>query len=400
MRHFSSTRRNRLRAAPGILLLGLSTALGAAAQDQALLDQVQVTPLAEQASCYPGTIGEDFTVFLRIDYHRIDCDVMSGRAPCLARREFPADGPNGQAISLEAAVVIRPSVSGNGVSVWFSEFGFALCGMNTASSRNEGCLNRDGTGLDFHSVATSPFGNEIAFTIRDPDNGFLPSNAIGVADSSTFALLETYVVETQDAGGGSLQLESVDFTVNGDFLIIDAYNPVLDVWGIYAVDRSSGDVLTVVAPVSGLHLRNPTLAQTSDDHIAFDAQDPVTGDNTVLAANLLTGELSQVASTSGLGYPSYTGDDSAIVFTDQDAGTETQFSLDVQSLASDRLTPIGARSRWLTDGGVGVVYRRGNFDGRLKDPTECVPEPSGVWLQSTVVLALVCLSRSRSRRAR
>jgi hypothetical protein len=91
----------------------------------------------------------------------------------------------------------------------------------------------------------------------------------------------------------------------------------------------------------------------------------------VFAANLLTGELVQVASTTGLGYPSYTGDDAAVVFTDADAGTESQVSLDTQPLALDRLTPSGARTRWLTDGGVGVIYRRGSFDGALQNPGDC-----------------------------
>jgi len=105
--------------------------------------------------------------------------------------------------------------------------------------------------------------------------------------------------------------------------------------------------------------------------MVFDAQDSNTLVNVVFAANLLTGELSRVASTSLQGYPSYTGDDGAVVFNELDNSVVTASSLDIQAVAADRLTPVGDRSRWLNDGGVAEVYRRGNWDGTLMDPALC-----------------------------
>jgi hypothetical protein len=347
--------------------IGLA-AVQANAQSRELLDQVSVTPLPGEPTCYAGTAGVDATIFLRNDIHRIDCSIFSGQAPCLARREFPGDGANGRPISLEGVIILRPSVSGDGVSVWFNGFGFNVCGMQTASERNEGCFGRDLIGIDVHSTAVSPFGSPVAVSALDSQ--FQPSNQIFLGDAATFALLEQYTVQTADTGGAFLQVESMDFTVDGRFLIVDAFNPVLG-WGIYAVSRTTGLTTTLVQPVAGLALRNPALAQTSDDFMAFDAQDVMTGATTVFAANLLTGALSEIASSATLGYPSYTGNDAAIVFTDGDASTESQVSLDVQPLGSDRMAPQGPRARWLTDGGVGVIYRRGTFDGTLAHGAAC-----------------------------
>lgn len=68
-----------------IALSLLLSAVGVQAQPQTLLDQIQVPPLSEAASCYPGTSGADYAMFLRADQQRIDCDVLGGRTPCLAR---------------------------------------------------------------------------------------------------------------------------------------------------------------------------------------------------------------------------------------------------------------------------------------------------------------------------
>jgi hypothetical protein len=121
----------------------------------------------------------------------------------------------------------------------------------------------------------------------------------------------------------------------------------------------------------------------------------------VYAANVLTGALSPVAATTATaftagGYPHYTGDDSAIVFTERDTSTNSGTSLDVQPLAVDRLTPVGPRARWLNDGAVGVIYRRGTYPplAVTATPTPC-PEPALAALQATAVAILAGVARSR-----
>lgn len=339
----------------------------------AFSQNVVVTPLPGPASCYNGTQGADHVMFLRGKASQTDCDVIGGGSPCLARREFAGDGPNGRPVSLLAAIVQRPSVTGVGDFVAFAEFGFNVCFMATASEDTEACLNRDLLGLDPHSMSFAPAGTAIAITQLD-DFTFQPVNLVYVADPNTLVFLDpVHQVVAPGVGGNGLQVETVDFTVDGDFLIVDAFNTVTGLWGIYAIDRTTGATLTVVAPVVGLQIRNPALAQTSDDHMVFDAQDPVTFANTVYAANLRTGALGVVATTAVQGFPSYTGDDGAVVFNESDPAVVSLVSLDIQPVGPDRMTPVGARTRWLTDGGVPAVYRRGAWDGTLLDPSVCAP---------------------------
>src|SRR4029453_17418890 len=60
------------------------------------------------------------------------------------------------------------------------------------------------------------------------------------------------------------------------------------------------------------------------------------------------------------GVPSYTGDDSAIIYSQGDPSTPTGSSLMRQPLASDRLTPVGASTLWLSNADFNVIYRRGS----------------------------------------
>ncbi len=331
-----------------------------------------VNPLPDAASCYAGTVGTDHTMFIRGQSNITDCDVFGGGPQCLARREFAGDGPNGRPVSLLSTLIMRPWVNGAGDTVAFTEFGFNICLMASASEDTEGCLGRDFFGVDPHTVSISPIGTQLAATIIN--TGVVPNvpqNDVFVLNSSTLLVEEPYAVQTLDAGGAALQAEAVDFRVDNKYLIVEAFNTILG-WGIYAVSRTTGATHTLIAPVSGVQVRNPSLAQTSDDHLVFDAQNLTTPfTNTVYAANTRTGALVAVATTSILSYPSYTGDDTAVVFTDVDGTVPSLASLDRQAVHFDRMTPIGPRTRWLTDGGAASIYRRGTWNGTLKLASEC-----------------------------
>ena len=333
---------------------------------------VTVTPLPGPASCYGGTAGTDHVMFIRANPFS-DCNIFKGGDFCLARREFAGDGANGKAVSLLDVIVIRPSVTGAGDLVAFTERGFNVCFMQTQFEDVEVCFGRDQLeGLDPHSASYSPDGTRVAITRLDPDNSFNPTNDIYVVDTNLI-LQEFYDVAVAGPGGSFLQIETVHFTVDGDYLVFDAFNPVTGLWGIYAVGRTTSAVLTVVAPVAGLAIRNPSLAKTSDDHMVFDAIDVSTFATSVLAANLQTGAVSLIANTDVPGFPSYTGDDGAVVFGVGDNTVLTLSSMDIQPVAADRMTPVGVPTRWLTDGGAPAVYRRGNWDGTLLDPALCAP---------------------------
>lgn len=149
------------------LLARIVTCLAVAWPSMADFDDVTVTPLPGPASCYPGTAGTDHVIFLKAKSSQGDCDLTGGGSPCLARRQFASDGPNGRPISLGAAIVERPSVTGAGDFVAFAEFGFNACLMATASEDSEGCVGRDLIGIDPYTITISPAGTALALTRLD-----------------------------------------------------------------------------------------------------------------------------------------------------------------------------------------------------------------------------------------
>lgn len=75
-----------------------------------------------------GVVTED-VIFLRANTLGIpfDCDFSGGGQFCLNRREFTEDGAHGSPVSLLSPIVQRPSVTGAGDWVVFTEFGFNSC---------------------------------------------------------------------------------------------------------------------------------------------------------------------------------------------------------------------------------------------------------------------------------
>ena len=71
--------------------------------------------------------------------------------------------------------------------------------------------------------------------------------------------------------------------------------------------------------------------------------------------------------------PGYTGDDTALVYSQRHPSVSTGFSLVRQPLEADRLTPKGPSSIWLENAEMGVIYRRRpsrpGLTGRLENPS-------------------------------
>lgn len=346
------------------------------------IDELIVSPLPGTPSCYAGTSGADNSMFWREDQTGIlDCDIFGGGSPCLNRQESGLGDPtSGRAVSLLAGPYQRPSVSGAGDAVVFTEYGFNICFMATASEDNEGCFGRDFLGIDPHTGAYHPDGQRVAITRLDPDNSFNPTNDIFIVNPNTFQLFEVY--EVIPSNFALFLIDTVDFTVDNDYLIIDAFDAVTGLKAIYAVARdianggaSPATPIPVVAPVPGLVIGNPQLAQTSDDHMVFDAYDLATQTNYVMAADLRTGAVQTVTSFVSLAgsVPSYTGDDSAIIFAAPAAGTQTQASLLRIPIAADRITPTGVATAWIQDAYAPAIYRRGPWDGTLLPLATCAP---------------------------
>lgn len=351
------------------LPLGLFNLVFVASSIAAPIDDLVIVPLNTPSNCYAGTEGDDAVMFWRENPFP-DCSAFTGPStPCLNRREFANDGPNGQAVSLSAGPYQRASLTGAGDFVTFATYGFNMCFMNSATDATEQCIGRDFLGIDPHTSSFHPDGTLVAITRLDPDDQFRPTNDIFLATPATLAPVEVYEVTDFVT---LYRIDTVDFTVSGTHLIIDAQNAATGQWGIYAIPRVA-QPFTVVAPtplvppVPGLEIRNPQLAQTSDDYIVFDARDTISNVNYVVIANIVTGDTSIVRAIPGAiaatSYPSFTGDDGAVVYSVPDAVTATTASLNIQPLAGDRFTPVGADTEYVNDAYLPVVYRRGAWSG-------------------------------------
>jgi Bacterial Ig domain len=77
-----------------------------------------------------------------------------------------------------------------------------------------------------------------------------------------------------------------------------------------------------------------------------------------------------------LAKPTYTGDDSAVVYSHPDSSTFTGYSLYKQALAADGVTPVGAPALWLSDADEATIYRRGTFVASTALPTATLVSPT------------------------
>ncbi|MGZ8271967.1 MAG: M4 family metallopeptidase [Methylophilus sp.] len=308
----------------------------------------------------PSVSGPDATLFVSFNP---DTSILQ-----LARREEVLGDSNlGNRISQSPIKASRPSVTADGNMAAFVKSDNDFCLILTNNPDSEICLGLPGL---VHSVAMAPDGEHFGFVLLDGSGN--PDKKITVIALDTNNAREFTLVAPVSEGLTIDSIEAADtmvFTANSRFLIYDALNAIkladgsqVGAWSIYALDLVTGNTLLVVPPQEGLDIAFPALGHTSDDLITFEAADQSTGQSTVLAGNLHTRKVAAVGTVNNdYAVPSYTGDDTAIVYSMPDANQPTQHSIYRQSLASDHITPSGDLTLWLEDADYAVIYRRGAY---------------------------------------
>ena len=306
----------------------------------------------------PAVAGADSTLFLFLDKDGWQ----------LGRRETARGDVAGGNYVLNNRVVAyeKPSVSGDGSLAAFVSANQDLCLVNTDGS-GLACLGLPNT---FASVALSPSARTVALVLLGADGN--PNNRITLIDVST-STSRTVVLQASATDAGSTNSIAFADVMTFDFgksrLFYDAVTNTttsdgtkFSAWSIYALDVASGITLGVFPPIQGINIANPALGHVRNDLLVFDAYDGTTKNSTIYILNLTTNKLKAVAQTvRGFGFPSFTGDDAAIVFSKYDAAVPSLSSLFRQGLEADHMTPTGAATAWLTDGDVATIYRRGSF---------------------------------------
>ena len=286
----------------------------------------------------------------------------------LARREASQNDPEqGRFLGNNFASSRPPAVDGAG-----------QIGVYVTADHDVALFRTDGQGeekLGFpglvHAVGMAPDGAKFGFVLRDqngqPDNRI---SVINLANSTT----QTYELQTPapDAGTIStvLNADAMTFTADGRFLVYDALNAIrfaggqqITVFSIYALDLTTGTIISLVPPFEGFNIGNPSISKTNDGFMIFEAIRLSDGRSFVLTSNLETGNFSEVAQSLSIAYPCFTGDDSAFVFADVTNNTVTGTTLYRRALAEDRQTALGNAAIWIADGGYPFIYRRGAFQG-------------------------------------
>ncbi|HEY6148592.1 MAG TPA: M4 family metallopeptidase, partial [Thermoanaerobaculia bacterium] len=306
----------------------------------------------------------------------------------LGRREAALGDPSqGSRLTTMPVANERPSVSGDGSLAFFVSATNDGCFVPTNGSQAPSCLGLPG---QIASVSMSRDQNSYAFVFL---NGNQRDNRIGFVDlrRSTTAVYRLVSPATDGGTTGTvLFADTLDFTANGRFLLYDNFNVLtqadgsrIGVWSISAIDFSGGLGFSLIPPVRGFDIANPSVARTSDDYFTFEAVDQTNGKADIYAARASTGTINRVVVGVGSGFtsPVYAGNDRAIVYSYPDSTAATGRSLASIPVAADRLTSAGAPAAYLFDGEFGVIYRRGAYS-----------TPGG---NCTASANTLCLSNSR-----
>ena len=365
------------------------------------------TPPPRRVPVFPGP---DASLFVYRDV---------GGEPRLGRRE-EAQGDGVQGVQLADAVlatartpvsrnggfvVARPSVSRDGALAVFVNADNDVCSIQT-NGEGEECLGfpeRDQP-IHIYSVAISPDGRWLGLVLLDELNRN-PENIIRVISLETEEAPRFYELRAPSPDGPPLDTilyaRTMDFTLDGQWIIYDAlnaasldYNTRIERWSLYALNLNTSRNLELISPEPGFQIAFPALSLTSDNFLTFDVFNEYQNQSAVYIANLHTGELSPIATVEdGFGVPGFTGDDSALVYSQRDPRVSTGFSLVRQPL-DDYMTPRGEPSIWLANAHFGVIYRRA---GRYAGLNGVLENPLSDSFQSGVGLfsGWVCLTGPR-----
>jgi Zn-dependent metalloprotease len=181
---------------------------------------------------------------------------------------------------------------------------------------------------------------------------------------------------TQGQVTGEVRYADVlEFDYSGQYLMYDAYNEIisnqgqdLSYWDIGFVefwknnDFVNGDNAFISKLFNGLpegtSVANPTFAKNSPFVIAFDFNDELNDEFGVLGANVETGEYDALVSNlSDYAWPNHDRLDQSIVYH---VIGNTSNNIRRQGLASDKISPNGSSSAFISNHVLGVWYANGS----------------------------------------
>lgn len=329
-----------------------------------------------------GTAGEtpipvvnasDSTLFTFLSY---------GQTYLGRREEALNDGASGVflgdgGVGTLAAPNKKPSVIGDGSMAIYITPNFDAATINTMTGEE----NFFGLANQIESVSASADGSTLAFVLRETGQPGKTLFIFDVVNDSSVMIEATQPTHDEPGNGNSggiLLVDALDLSPDGRFVYYDALNRInigtgnfsLDTWSTYFIDLNAEQIFELFPPLPGFNIGNPSLGQVRSHLLTFDVANSF-GTNWIYATNRETGVVNQIAQLAGgapiaPGWPGFSGDDSAIVYTDYFFnGFYTDSVLAIIPLAADGVTSAGTNTAWLAGAtpNLGTLYRRGEWQG-------------------------------------
>lgn len=274
------------------------------------------------------------------------------------------------------ALFSRPAVTDDGSFIFYVD-----------DETNLHLLASDGTsdqqltsGGGFNNVAISPNGRYLAATstfVEPVLYVFDLQDASGAGDKQIQLYTPTYTEGTST--GNILFPDRIDWATDNQTVMYDAFNIVVSAagdttgyWDINLVDTESEGIIRLFPPQPpGVDIGNAVFASNTDNIIAFDYVDE-NRDVTVLAVNLITGDIGQVTFNFGsLASPTFSKDDTRIYYhyIDQEGASIWQVDL-----LEDGITGAGNDAQIITGGVFPVDFAIGERPTDVEeDPRQTLP---------------------------
>ena len=129
----------------------------------------------------------------------------------------------------------------------------------------------------------SPDGQVYGFVLLDQGSGE-PTNSITVIDLRPGGETRTFPLVAPATEGVTMTTikyaDAMDFTLDNRMLVYDAYSILelqdgtkIGVWSIYGIDLITEEIFSLISPVPDADVGFPSLGQTNNHLITFDAVD-------------------------------------------------------------------------------------------------------------------------------
>ncbi|MCI0535422.1 MAG: M4 family metallopeptidase [Verrucomicrobiales bacterium] len=345
-------------------------------------DRVEIldAPSTPDPTPIPTVNAPDSVLFLRVF-----SDPFFGQGVILCRREQALGDPvTGVLLHNDFVSPRRISVSGDSS---FAVFVTVDNDIGIIRTDNGAVSFADLTGT-VHSIAMAPSGTRFAVVLRDAFTG-TPEDEIVLVDLARQT--EENVKLLAPVADGTAQdivkfADSMDFFPDGNTLIYDALSEIpaagrgsFEGWTLFSMDLTTKRISTLINLNEGLDFGNPGLGNGRNYLLTYEVVDKRTGVSTIFASDLRSGDVKPIGTlTQGnvVGFPAYTGDDQAVIYTQVDLSVPTTVSLVRQELADDGITPEGQPTLWLADADYAAIYRRGMFVAENALPQVAITAPA------------------------